>query len=133
MKIFQTIMDINYETNSSFLIFSPVEHPKILRAFLDASPTLNKGERGILTSKMLGFCFVSNYFVHDCRQLCGGSKLSQHDLRLNKNCRRQLGTNREPWKNYLIVPTDHFAFEYKDSVPGGGGGGVCRPVLRKGT
>ena len=34
--------------------------------FLDVSPTLNKGERGILNSQILNFEFVSNYFVHDC-------------------------------------------------------------------
>ena len=74
-----TIMDINYETNSSFPIFSPVEHPfpplppqsmlKTPRTFLDASPTLNKGERGIFNSQVLGFGFVSNYFFHDCTWL----------------------------------------------------------------
>ena len=76
MKIFQTIMDINYETNSSFPIFSPVEHPfppfppqsmlKTPRTFLGASTTLKKGERGIFNSQISGFGFVSNYFVHDC-------------------------------------------------------------------
>ena len=53
-----TIMDINYETNSSFPIFSPVEHPlppfppqsmlKTPRTFLDPSPTLNKRGDGDL-------------------------------------------------------------------------------------
>ena len=69
-------MDINYETNLFFPIFSPVEHPvppfppqsmlKTPGTFLDVSPTLNKGERGILNSQILNFEFVSNYFVHDC-------------------------------------------------------------------
>ena len=65
VKFLTTIMDINYETNSSFSIFSPVEHPfppfppqsmlKTPRTFLDASPTLNKGGKGIFNSKILGF------------------------------------------------------------------------------
>ena len=69
-------MDINYETNSSFPIFSLVEHPlspvppqsmlKSPRTFLDPLTTLNKGERGIFNSQILGFGFVSNNFVHDC-------------------------------------------------------------------
>ena len=70
-----TIMDINYEPNSYFPIFSPVEHPfppfppqsmlKSSKTSLDASPTLNKGERGNFKCQIFSFRLVSkNTFLY---------------------------------------------------------------------
>ena len=60
------IICIDHMVEHPFPPFSPQSILKTPRTFLDASTTLNKGERGIFNSQISGFGFVSNYFVNDC-------------------------------------------------------------------